>query len=79
MKPVRLPAVVMALTTLAAQQANACAVCMGAADDTMTRGMQVGILVLLSIIGSVLLGLGGFIGYLVHRGHMYRSGKLAAS
>ncbi len=65
--------VLVALTgvyLIVTQQASACSVCMGAADDSMTRGMQVGILVLLGVIGGVLLCLGGFIGYLVHRGRL---------
>ena len=68
--------VFLGLLVLTTGQASACAVCMGAAEDTMTRGMKVGILVLLGVIGSVLLGLGGFIGYLVHRGRMVQAGKI---
>ena len=79
MKRAGLLSAVIALTAAGARQATACSVCMGAADDTMTRGMQAGILVLLAIIGCVLVGLGGFIGYLAHRGRMFRAGKLAGS
>jgi hypothetical protein len=72
----RCRAILITAASLAGGRAQACSVCMGAANDTMTRGMQVGILVLLGVIGSVLLGLGGFIGYLVHRGRMVQSGQI---
>ena len=36
--------------------AQACAVCYGAADDPMVRGMNSAIFFLLGVIGSILLG-----------------------
>jgi hypothetical protein len=36
---------------------NACAVCYGAADDPMTKGMDMAIIFLLCAIGSILLGI----------------------
>lgn len=77
MKRARLLSSLMVLTVAAAGRAHACSVCMGAADDTMTRGMQAGIMVLLGIIATVLVGLGGFIGYLAYRGRRFRAGTLA--
>lgn len=41
---------------LGAAEASACSVCFGAADDSMTRGMNNGILTLLSVVGIVQLG-----------------------
>ena len=40
----------------AAAPASACAVCFGAADDAMTRGMNNGILTLLTVVGIVQIG-----------------------
>ena len=37
--------------------ARACAVCYGAADDPMTKGMDMAIIFLLCTVGSVLLGI----------------------
>lgn len=39
-----------------AEAASACAVCYGAADDAMTRGMNNGILTLLTVVGIVQVG-----------------------
>ena len=36
---------------------QACAVCYGAADDPMTKGMDMAIIFLLCAIGSILLGI----------------------
>lgn len=36
---------------------HACAVCYGAADDPMTKGMDMAIIFLLCAIGSILLGI----------------------
>lgn len=36
---------------------NACAVCYGAADDPMTKGMDMAIIFLLCAIGSILMGI----------------------
>ncbi len=45
----------------------ACAVCGGAPEAPMSQGMNMGILVLLVIIGSVLVGLSTFFLFLRHR------------
>ena len=49
-------ATVLALAVLTAEAASACAVCYGAADDAMTRGMNNGILTLLTVVGVVQVG-----------------------
>ena len=50
---------------------NACAVCFGAPDDPMTKGMQWGIASLLFILVPVLGGVGGFFVFLSRRGREY--------
>lgn len=47
---------VVLATLLGASEGSACTVCYGAADDSMTRGMNNGILTLLSVVGIVQLG-----------------------
>ena len=47
---------VAALGLLGAESAAACSVCFGAADDTMTQGMNNGILTLLGVVGIVQVG-----------------------
>jgi|TARA_B100001250_G_C19809842_1_gene795223 hypothetical protein len=50
---------------------NACAVCFGAPDDPMTKGMQWGIASLLFILVPVLGGVGSFFVFLSRRGREY--------
>ncbi|MEC7882985.1 MAG: hypothetical protein VX961_03890 [Verrucomicrobiota bacterium] len=50
---------------------NACAVCFGAPDDPMTKGMQWGIASLLFILVPVLGGVGSFFVFLSRRGKEY--------
>jgi len=50
-----------------ASGAQACAVCMGAADSPVGAAMNAAIFALLGIVTAVLLGFGGFIFYLVRR------------
>jgi hypothetical protein len=49
-------AVLLIAIQLAAPVAQACAVCYGAPDDPMTKGMNNGIWVLLGVVGFVQLG-----------------------
>jgi len=50
---------------------HACAVCFGAPEDPMTKGMQWGIASLLFILVPVLGGVGGFFVFLSRRGKAY--------
>ena len=50
---------------------EACAVCFGAPDSPMTKGMQWGIASLFFILVPVLSGVGGFFVFLVKRGKEY--------
>lgn len=56
------------LWCLAPSNALACATCFGRSDDGLAKGMNMGILVLLGFILSVLCGIAGFIVYLARRG-----------
>lgn len=60
----RLFAALPVLATLAAlampPSALACAACYGASDSPLAQGMNLGILFLLGVIGSVLLGITAF-------------------
>jgi hypothetical protein len=47
--------------------AQACAVCYGAADDPMVKGMNSAILFLLAAIGSILLGVIALTIYIARR------------
>ncbi len=47
--------------------AQACAVCYGAADDPMVKGMNSAIFFLLAAIGSILLGVIALAIYFAHR------------
>ena len=51
--------------------AEACAVCFGAPDSPMTKGMQWGIASLIFILIPVLGGVGGFFLFLARRGRAY--------
>ena len=51
--------------------AEACAVCFGAPDSPMTKGMQWGIASLIFILIPVLGGVGGFFVFLARRGRAY--------
>ena len=51
--------------------AEACAVCFGAPDSPMTKGMQWGIASLIFILIPVLGGVGGFFLFLARRGKAY--------
>ena len=50
---------------------EACAVCFGAPDSPMTKGMQWGIASLIFILIPVLGGVGGFFVFLARRGKAY--------
>ena len=51
----------------------ACAVCYGAPDDPMTKGMDMAIIFLLSTIGSILMGIIAFVIYFVRRSKLINS------
>ena len=51
--------------------AEACAVCFGAPDSPMTKGMQWGIASLIFILIPVLGGVGGFFLFLARRGRAF--------
>ena len=62
----------LALAMLAWPRAlEACAVCFGAPDSPMTKGMQWGIASLVLILVPVLGGVGGFFVFLSRRGKAY--------
>ena len=62
----------LALAMLAGPSAlEACAVCFGAPDSPMTKGMQWGIASLVLILVPVLGGVGGFFVFLSRRGKAY--------
>jgi hypothetical protein len=49
------------------QSALACATCYGASDSPLAQGMNMGIMVLLGFIFSVLVGITGFFIFIVRR------------
>ena len=49
----------------------ACSVCFGQSDSPMAKGMNMGILVMLGIIGSVLVGFATFFVYLIRRARLF--------
>lgn len=57
------------LGLLVNQEAFACATCYGESDSNMASGMSWGILTLVAVAYSVLLGIVGFFGYLMYRSH----------
>jgi hypothetical protein len=61
-----LPAV-MALLLAGAGDAVACATCFGRSDSEMARGMNMGIMSLMAVIGLVLAGLVSFFVYVAKR------------
>ena len=62
----------LALAMLAWPSAlEACAVCFGAPESPMTKGMQWGIASLVLILVPVLGGVGGFFVFLARRGKAY--------
>jgi hypothetical protein len=52
--------------------ASACATCFGASDSDLARGMNVGILVLLGVILTVLAAIGVFFAMLARRASMLK-------
>lgn len=56
MRQRRVVLLALLLAVALAPAASACAVCYGAADDAMTRGMNNGILTLLIVVGLVQAG-----------------------
>jgi len=51
----------------APRAAEACAACFGRSDSPMAQGINMGILSLLAVIVSVLLGIAAFFGYILRR------------
>ena len=66
-----LPAVLIAICGSARVQA--CATCFGQSDSKLADGMSWGILTLIAVAYSVLIGIVAFFGYLI-----YRSNRMAA-
>lgn len=48
-------------------QAFSCPVCLGDPDAPMTKGISVGILLMLGILGSVFTGFAGFVFFIARR------------
>ncbi len=67
----------------ALSRAQACATCFGASDSAMAQGMNMGIMSLLGVIGTVLLGVVSFFGYLAWRANRWeesgRDDRLSAT
>ena len=55
------------LPLLLPSAASACAACFGRSDSPMAKGMNMGILTLLIVITSVLLGIAAFFFYILRR------------
>ncbi|MBT5927352.1 MAG: hypothetical protein HOH33_12105 [Verrucomicrobia bacterium] len=66
-----LPALMVALWS--SEQIQACATCFGQSDSKLADGMSWGILTLVAVAYSVLIGIVAFFGYLI-----YRSNRMAA-
>ena len=49
-------------------RALACATCFGVSDSKLAQGMNWGILSLLAVVGSVLLGIALFFAFIIRRG-----------
>jgi len=58
---------------MAHPEAFACATCYGESDSNMAAGMSWGILTLVAVAYSVLLGIVSFFGYLMYRSHRMAS------
>jgi hypothetical protein len=52
----------------ATERALACATCFGVSDSKLAQGMNWGILSLLVVVGSVLLGIAVFFAFIIRRG-----------
>lgn len=50
-----------------ASPALACSVCFGDPDSPMSRGVVMGVMVLVGIVGFVLLGVAGTVAFWIHR------------
>ncbi|MCL4180238.1 MAG: hypothetical protein KJ072_21155 [Verrucomicrobia bacterium] len=68
-------AAVLAGSLGALSSAQACATCFGASDSAMAQGMNMGIMSLLGVIGTVLLGVVGFFGYLAWRANRWEESE----
>jgi hypothetical protein len=66
-----LPALVAAVTLMVASPALACPVCFGAPDSLQVKGMQMGILALLSVTVVVLGAFAAFFLYLRRRQKLF--------
>lgn len=79
MKPVPLPPylLLLAATAFLPATTNACATCFGRSDSAMAEGMNLGIMVLLAFILSVLSAIAGFIFFLARRSAMAAPGASA--
>jgi hypothetical protein len=66
-----LPALLIAICS--SENVQACATCFGQSDSKLADGMSWGILTLIAVAYSVLIGIVAFFGYLI-----YRSNRMAA-
>ncbi len=64
--------VVVCTVAVSPHLAHACAVCYGASDSAQTKGMNMAIMALLFVIGSVLASLGAFFLYLRRMARLHR-------
>ena len=58
---------ILMLAGLSIVSAEACSVCFGESDSSLAQGMNMGIMVLLLVITSVLFGVASFFVYLAKR------------
>ena len=61
------------ITLASSEKAQACATCFGQSDSKLADGMSWGILKLIVVAYSVLIGIGAFFAYLVYRGNRMAS------
>lgn len=71
----KLTAWLMVLGLTAPQNLLACATCYGASDSPLAKGMNMGIMVLLGFIFSVLLGVTVFFIYIIRRANALSAGN----
>jgi hypothetical protein len=63
-------AVLLAFSVTLPQEALACSACIGTSNSTMQLGMNMGIMALLGVIGTVLMGFAWFFVYLARRARL---------
>ncbi len=73
MKQLKNSLLLLWIAAWSSEQVHACATCYGQSDSKMAEGMSWGILTLVAVAYSVLIGIAAFFGFLI-----YRSNKLAS-